>query len=48
MNTKIGRTTRRQARIGSYGPSPFLSPKCPVVSPSKDDEDDAGSLGDAR
>ena len=46
MNTRIGRITRRQARIGGYGPFPSPSLKCPIVSPFEDDEDDAGSLGD--
>ena len=46
MNTRIGRITRRQARIGGYGPFPSPSLECPIVSPSKDDEDDAGSPGD--
>ena len=45
MNTRIGRIACRQAHIGGYGPSPSLSPKRPVVSPSKDDKDDAGSTG---
>ena len=32
--------------FNSYGPSPSPSPERPVVSPSKDDEDNASSLGD--
>ena len=32
--------------FGGYGPSPSPSPERPIVSPSKDDEDDAGSLVD--
>ena len=46
MNTRIGHIACQQARIGGYGPSPFLSLERPVVSPSEDDEDDVGSPSD--
>ena len=48
MNTRIGCIARRQAHIGGYGPSFFPSPKCLVVSPFEDDEDDASSFGDEK
>ena len=46
MNTRIGHITCQQAHIGGYEPFPSPSLECPIVSPSKDDEDDAGSPGD--
>ena len=48
MNTRVGRITRRQARIGGFDPSP--SPSLEVLADKDDDagddEDDASSFDD--
>ena len=46
MNTRIGRSAYRQARISVYGPSPSPSLEASLNDEVDDDKDDVDSSGD--
>jgi len=43
MNTRIGRITRHQSRLGGFAPSPSHEPTESSLDGGDDDDDDASS-----